>query len=77
VVIKTQQINIYGNWFSQVPQNLSELLDRYGIEYKTENHNGTGEWHFPLIKTNEDFQNLIKFFQEYKDNFSENSEIFK
>jgi len=51
-------------------------LSRYGIEYRTEDHNGTGNWHFlPPIKTNSDFQKLKDFVQEYKEKFSENSEV--
>ncbi len=76
VVVKTRQINIYGNWPQEISQSLSELLSRYGIEYRTEDHNGTGNWHFlPPIKTNSDFQKLKDFVQEYKEKFSENSEV--
>lgn len=68
LVIKVFQINAYWNFkeTDKLSNSLLELLNKYRVEYKEQNHRGTGNWHFPLINSDENCQYLEKFIQEYK-----------
>ncbi|MCE8163026.1 MAG: hypothetical protein I3273_00270 [Candidatus Moeniiplasma glomeromycotorum] len=72
LLIGKNSIWIQGNWPLNVPPNLKELLNDYGVKYEKKGQIVTGDWYFPSIRSNEDFQNLANFFSEYKEKFSEN-----
>jgi hypothetical protein len=67
LVVKIRQINIQGNWPAKISSNLVELLNKYKVKYEKKGRTATGDWWFPPIKSSDNFQNLAKFFQEYRD----------
>lgn len=65
LVPKISQINVYWN-FKERPSDkyLLELLNEYQVEYSEKGHRGKGNWHFPLINSNDSCQHLKNFIQQ-------------